>query len=116
MTGTMTIGGRDAAWLDPSPNFAIGTCYNGAGDGGYGSFVGAEMHPPVAIFSRLDAGHGGIQSKADATSPMRCTPINTPARWRARAAMVEATTRRLAEMYPPSIPVPAQAMAGLIPS
>jgi hypothetical protein len=50
---------RDAAWLDPSLNSAIGTS-------GYGSFVGAEMHPPVASFNRLDAGYAGIQSKADA--------------------------------------------------
>ena len=61
-------GVRDGAWLDPSLNFAIGTRYNGAGDGGYGSFFGAEMHPPVARSNWLDAGHGGIQSKADAQS------------------------------------------------
>ena len=56
----------NAAWLDPLPNFGIGTGYNSAGDGGYGPFVGAEMHPPVAMFNRLDAGHAGFQSNADA--------------------------------------------------
>jgi hypothetical protein len=59
-------GERGAAWLDPSLNSAIGTGDNSAGDGGYGSFFGAEMHAPVAIFNPLDAGRAGIQGKADA--------------------------------------------------
>jgi hypothetical protein len=59
-------GGRGAAWLDSSPYSAIDTGDDSAGDGGYGSFVGAEMHAPVAIFNPLDAARAGIQSKADA--------------------------------------------------
>lgn len=57
-------GERGAAWLDPSLNSAIDTGDNSAGDGG--SFFGAEMNAPVAIFNPLDAGRAGIQSKADA--------------------------------------------------
>jgi hypothetical protein len=58
--------GRGAAWLDPSLNSAIDTGHNSAGDGGDGSFFGAEVHAPVAIFSPLDAARAGIQSKVDA--------------------------------------------------
>jgi hypothetical protein len=55
-----------AAWLDPSLNSTIDSGDNSAGDGGYGSFFGTEIHAPVAIFDPLNAAHGGIQSNADA--------------------------------------------------
>jgi hypothetical protein len=52
--------------MDPSLNSAIDTGDNSAGDGGYGSFFGTEMHAPVAIFNPLDVARGGIQNNADA--------------------------------------------------
>jgi hypothetical protein len=59
-------GERGAAWQDPTLNSAIDSGDNSAGDGGYGSFFGTEIHAPVAIFDPLNAAHGGIQSNADA--------------------------------------------------
>jgi hypothetical protein len=58
--------GQDPAWLNPLPHLAFDTGYNNAGDGGSGSFFGAEVHAPVAIFDPLDAGRAGIHGKADA--------------------------------------------------
>jgi hypothetical protein len=59
-------GERGAAELDPSLNSAIDAGDNSAGDGGYGSFFGAAVHAPAAIFNPVDAGRAGIQSQADA--------------------------------------------------
>jgi hypothetical protein len=58
--------GPGAAWLGPSLSSAIDTGDNSAGDGGRGSFFGAEAHAPVAIFNPLDAARAGIHGKADA--------------------------------------------------
>ena len=55
-----------AAWQDPSLNSVIDSGDNSAGDGGYGSFFGTEVHAPVAIFDPLDTARGGNQSEADA--------------------------------------------------
>ena len=59
-------GERGAAGLDPSPNSAIDSGDNSAGDGGYGSFFGTAVNAPVAIFNPVDAARAGIQSQADA--------------------------------------------------
>jgi hypothetical protein len=59
-------GEQGAAWQDPSLNSTIDSGDNSAGDGGYGSFFGTEIHAPVATFDPLNAAHGGIQSNADA--------------------------------------------------
>jgi hypothetical protein len=58
--------GRGAASLYPSLKSVIDTGDNSAGDGGRGSFFGAEVHAPVAIFNPLDAARAGFHGKADA--------------------------------------------------
>jgi hypothetical protein len=59
-------GGPAAAWHGPSLNSAIDTGDNSAGNGGRGSFFGAEVHAPSAIFNPIDAVRGAIHGKADA--------------------------------------------------
>jgi hypothetical protein len=55
-----------AAFLYPSLKSPIDTGDNSAGNGGSGSFFGAEVHAPIAIFNPLDAARAGIHGKADA--------------------------------------------------